>query len=406
MVHALRLALLSIALLGTLSSTVYLFLVLAAARRFHLRSRRAESQLSSENLPPLSVLKPVHGAEPRLDQNIASFFAQSYPEYELIFCARHLTDPAMKVVDQVQASTPSRLQVRKIECGEPPWVNPKIWSLDALLRAAVHPCIVITDSDVRVGDNFLHNVAPPLTDPSVGMITCLYRGVPTGGPWSRLEAMGMSVEMSSGVLVADMLEGMQFALGPCMATKKSAIAVIGGFAGLADYLADDFVLGNWISRAGLKVVLATEIIDHVVTNDTFLPSMRHQMGWARSTRFSRPMGHLGSVLTFAMPFAILGCVSEWLLGSWRLGLGLLAWGVVNRVVQALAVGWGVVKDRESPAWSLIYPLRDLMGFLFWVWSYLSNDIRFRGEIYALYADGKIRLKHHNRGAVDGTARMS
>ncbi len=406
MVHALRLALLSIALLGTFTSTVYLFLVLAAALRFHLRSRRAETPVSATDLPPLSVLKPVHGAEPRLDKNIASFFSQSYPEYELIFCARHLTDAAMKVVDQVQASTPSRVQARKIECGEPPWVNPKIWSLDALLRAAAHQCIVITDSDVKVGENFLRNVAPPLADPTVGMVTCLYRGVPTGGPWSRLEALGMSVEMSSGVLVADMMEGMQFALGPCMATKKSAIAAIGGVARLADYLADDFVLGNWISRAGLKVALATEIIDHVVTNTAFLPSMRHQVGWARSTRFSRPLGHLGSVLTFAMPFAMLGCVSECLLGNWRLGLGLLAWGIVNRVVQALAVGWGVVKDRESPAWCLLYPLRDLMGFLFWIWGYLSDDVRFRGEIYTLYADGKIRLKHHNRGDVDGTACVS
>ncbi len=406
MVHALRIALLSIALLGTLTSTVYLFLVLAAALRFHLRSRRAESPVNPAELPPLSVLKPVHGAEPRLDQNIASFFSQSYPDYELIFCARHLTDPAMKVVDQVQVSTRSRVQARKIECGEPPWVNPKIWSLDALLYAAVHPCIVITDSDVRVGENFLCNVAMPLRDPSIGIVTCLYRGVPTGGPWSRLEAIGMSVEMSSGVLVADMMEGMQFALGPCMATKKAAVAAIGGFSELADYLADDFVLGNWISRAGLKVVLATEIIDHVVTNGAFLPSMRHQVGWARSTRFSRPMGHLGSVLTFAMPFAILGCVSESLLGNWRLGLGVLAWGIVNRIVQALAVGWGIVKDRESRAWSLVYPVRDLMGFLFWLWSYLSNDVRFRGEIYTLYGDGKIRLKHHNRGVMDDRARVS
>ena len=395
----LRWIFLGLALLGTVTSTVYLLLVIIAAAKFMLRRRSHLREAMVEDLPPLSLLKPVHGAEPLLDVNISSCIRQSYPaDYEVLLCARHFSDPAFGVVDQVMKSLPSDLQVkvRKIECGEPIWVNPKVWSLERMLQSAKYPFVVITDSDVQVGEDFLRSIASDLKDPAVGLVTCLYRGVPTGGPWSRLEAIGMSVELTSGVLVAEMLEGMQFSLAPCMATKKTAISAIGGLVELSECYADDFVLGNKISKAGLKVVLADYVINHVVTNQAFLPSIRHQLGWMRSTRFSRPKGHIGTVLTFAMPYAILGAVSEAVLGNWKLGIVLLGWGIANRIVQAILVGWGVTRDKESLKGCLIYPLRDLMGFVFWIWSYLGNGIGYRGEFYTFYDDGKIRLKEHRR----------
>lgn len=399
MVATVRWILLSIALWGTVTSTIYLLLVLTAAFRFRFRTSRSHAA-EAIDLPALSLLKPVHGAEPLLDVNLSSFFQQAYSDYELIFCARRLSDPAFQAVDQVSKEHPN-VKVRKIESGEPPWVNPRTYSVERMLPVAASPYVVITDSDVRVGKDFLRRIAPYLTEPSVGMVTCLYRGVPSGGLWSRLEAIGMSVELSSGVLVADMMEGMQFALGPCMATKKACIAAIGGLEPVAEYYADDFVLGNWISKAGFKVVLSDYVIEHVVTSGAFVPSVRHQLGWARSTRFSRPKGHLGTALTFAMPYAILGAVSECALGNWRIGVALLGWGIANRAIQALSVGWGVVRDRASLVGCLLYPLRDLIGFVFWAWSYASKEIRYRGEIYTLYDNGKIRLKHHKRDVPAG-----
>src|SRR5207253_685229 len=162
------------------------------------------------------------------------------------------------------------------------------------------------DSDVFVAPNYLREVAPPLTDAKLGVVTCLYRGLPVGGLWARLEALGMSVEMTSGVLIANMLEGMKFALGPTMATRKDVIEKIGGIAQLGDYCADDYVIGNLADAAGYENALSSHVIDHVVLSHDWTNSWGHQVRWMKSTRYSRPKGHFGSGLTFAAPFGILG----------------------------------------------------------------------------------------------------
>ena len=174
----------------------------------------------------------------------------------------------------------------------------------------------------------------PLLQPGNGMVTCLYRGVPTGGLWSKLEALGMSVEMTSGAIVANLLEGMKFALGPTMAVRRDALDAVGGFEPLADYCADDYVLGREIAESGRQVVMSQHVIDHVVINRSFANSMRHQIRWMKSTRFSRRAGHAGTVLTFAMPFGLLGLVAAGALHHWALGIGLFAAAYLNRVLMA------------------------------------------------------------------------
>jgi ceramide glucosyltransferase len=339
---------------------------------------------------PISLLKPVHGDEPQLYENLLSHFRQSYPaDYEVIFCARHLSDPAFKTVDRLAKEFPDRT-VKKIACGEPLWVNPRTFSVDRMIDVASYESLLITDSDVRVDNDFLENITPELNQEGVGLVTCLYRGVPSGGPWSFLEAIGMSVEMSSGVLVANMLEGMKFALGPCMALHKSCISKIGGLQDIASYYADDFVLGNRVSNAGFKVVLSKNVINHVVTNTNFKRSLQHQLGWMRSTRFSRPMGHFGTSLTFAMPFAILGFCVEAFRNNLYGALAFLSLGLLNRIIQSIVVGWMVVRDKKSLLFAWLYPIRDLMGFLFWAASYCSSKVGYRGETYILYDEGKIK----------------
>jgi ceramide glucosyltransferase len=370
-----------------------LLLVLTSAIKFSFKKVKTETASNPE--PALSLLKPIHGAEPDLDLNLSSFFTQTYPNYEVLVCARSLNDPGFAVLDQISAKYPT-VQIQKIASGEPPWINPRTYSVHVMMQAAKHSLLVITDSDVRVDANFLRSISSHFQDKQVGLVTCLYRGVTKAGLWARLEALGMSVEMSSGVLVAEMLEGMKFALGPSMAVRKEVIDAIGGLEEVAEYYADDFVLGNRVSKAGYRVVLSPYVIEHVITNSNFLASIRHQLGWARSTRFSRPKGHIGTVLTYAMPFALLGLLAGWLLGNWKLGVALLLCGIVNRMLQCIAVGWGVVRDKASLTYCWLYPVRDLMGFIFWVWSYLSDEVRYRGEIYTLFDEGKIRLKHHQR----------
>jgi ceramide glucosyltransferase len=212
--------------------------------------------------------------------------------------------------------------------------------------AAQHNILVITDSDVRVTPQYLRAVVAPFREASTGLVTCVYRGVAAqGGFWARLEGLGMSIEMTSGVLVADMLEGMRFALGPSMVVRKRCVDEIGGFEKLGHYYADDFMLGNLVSEHGNSVILSNHVIDHCIVNTTFEKSLTHQWNWMKSTRFSRPLGHLGTGLTFAVPFGLLSC------GRNPTGQALYRSGgpSMDRTLADAAIGARGRSSRERPA---------------------------------------------------------
>jgi ceramide glucosyltransferase len=373
--------------LGVVTSTIYSLMVAAGALRFRRGAGGAHAGVFT---PPVSVLKAVHGDEPDLELNLASFFEQDYPEYEILFCARHENDLGLAAARRVMARYP-HVKARVLTCGEPPWPNARTFSLEIMRRAALYPILVTADSDVRVTPNYLRAVVEPMRDAKVGMVTSLYRGCTRHGLWARLEAMGMSVEMTSGVVVANMLEGMKFALGPSMVMRQSTVEKIGGYEKVAQYYADDFVLGNWTAAAGETVVLSQHVVEHHVLNAAFKSSIAHQQGWATSTRFSRPMGHLGEVLTYAVPFGILAWVGLALHGHWAWGAGLLAFTILDRVLLCLLVAGIVVEDRVAMRMAWVYPLRDLMGFVFWVRSYLATRrLRYRGDPYELLPEGRLR----------------
>ena len=375
---------------GLLSSTVYLILALKAARRFR-KSLRRESQ---ENItwPFVSVLKPLHGMEPMLERNLESFFRQDYPDFEIIFGARYANDPALEIVESLRKKYP-HVKTSVALSGEPQYPNAKVFALQKMVTVAASQYIVITDSDVFVERKCLKQVIPPLLRPNVGVVTCLYRGVSAGGFWSVLEGLGMSVEMTSGVLVADMLEGMKFALGPTMATRKDILESIGGIGILGSYCADDYLLGNLAHKSGKQVVLSSHFIDHVAMNTSMRPSFAHQVRWMRSTRCSRRAGHIGAGLTYAMPFGLLGMFAGVAMQNWQLGFALFAWAYANRVLQAIAIGWGVLHDRQCLRLCWIYPVRDFLGFLVWCASFAGTDITWRNERYRLASDGKmVRLR--------------
>jgi ceramide glucosyltransferase len=203
----------------------------------------------------------------------------------------------------------------------------------------------------------------------------------------------MSVEMPSGVMVADMMEGMRFAMGAVMATRRDALEKIGGIASTADYYSDDFVLGNEIWAAGYKVVLSHHIVGHVLVPRSFWQTFGDQLRWMKSTRYSRPRGHLGSGLTFAMPFGVLGLVAGAALGNLPLGIGLLVVAFTNRVVQSIAVGWRVIGDRRALYYSWLYPVRDFLGFCTWAGSFTSRHFFWRGETYRFGDGGRITPQH-------------
>jgi ceramide glucosyltransferase len=217
----------------------------------------------------------------------------------------------------------------------------------------------------------------------------MYRGIPASDFWSWLEALGLSVEMSSGVMVADMMEGMRFALGPAMAVRRDAIDAIGGIAAVADYYSDDFELGNRIWAKGYQVVLSHHIVRNVLTTRSPLRTLGDQLRWMKSTRYSRPAGHAGTGLTYAVPFGFLGLIAGTVLGQWQLGVGLFALAWVNRMIQSVMVGWGVVRDPRAIWLCWLYPVRDFLGFVAWMLSYTSRQFYWRGETYRFRKGGKI-----------------
>ena len=379
-----------IAAFGLFSSSIFLWLVLIATARFKKRAEAVgRSVLSiSTDLPPVTILKPVHGMEERLEQNLESFFQQDYPDFEIIIGARSADDPAVALAEKVRPCYP-HVKSRIVISGPPAWPNAKVFTLDKMIPLSRNDFFVISDSDVRVEPDFLRIVIPPLFDQKLGLVTCLYRGDPAADFWSLLEALGMSVEMPSGVVVADMLEGIRFALGPAVAFRRDALEAIGGIAATADYYSDDYVLGNKIWAAGYKVIFSHHFVYHVLTPRTFLRTLGDQLRWMKSTRHSRPWGHVGTGLTFAMPFGVLGFVAAAALGNMRLAVALVAIAFLNRVIQSLAVGWGLLRDPRALRLCWLYPLRDVQGFVVWAASFLSRDFYWRGETYRFTAGGKI-----------------
>jgi ceramide glucosyltransferase len=386
-------AVLALAVFGLITSSVFAGMVLAVVPRF-LRERR-DAYLAMDHephfMPPLSLLKPLHGAEPGLEANLATFFQQDYAAYEILFCARSAEDAGLAIARRVAARYPE-IPVQFLSTGgHPDYINAKVASMELMEAAARHDIFVISDSDVRVTADYLRSVALPFANPRVGGLTCLYRGVAAeGGLWARLEAVGMSVEMTAGVLAARSLEGMQFTLGPTMAFRRETIRRMGGFRVTADYCADDFILGNETHKLGQTVLLSHHAIDHIVINPSFWQSMLHQTRWMKSTRFSRPKGHFGTALTFSMPFGVLGFACALALGHVAIGLGLLAWAVASRLMLSVAVGNWVVRDRSWLNLLVLYPIRDLMGIFFWAASYTSSKIHWRGRKFQLLPGGRMR----------------
>ncbi len=399
-------ALLGLGLFGLLTSTIYGGLVAWASLRFVQQTGGQCSAGGCSLRPGVSILKPLHGAEPNLDAHLESFFSQQYPNFELLFCARTADDAGLKAARAVAQRHPE-VPARFFTSGEPPFANAKVASLEVMYGAACHDLLIVSDSDVQVTPEYLREVIAPFADPTVGAVTCLYRGVISeqdaqhpGAPdvekpsiWARLEGVGMSIEMPSGVLVARMLEGMQFLLGPTMAVRRSCVQEIGGFKALGEYCSDDFLLGNWIAARGHRVELSHHVVDHVILNTGFLASVKHQVRWMKSTRCSRPKGHFGTVLTFSMPFALLAAAAWLWMGNVHAAVWALAWGIGSRILLAGLVGGVVVNERELLRTMLLHPLRDLMGFGYWVASYTNNRILWRGEEYELLDGGAMQPVH-------------
>lgn len=386
--------LLASVLLLWLGGVLYCLLSLWAAVRFRASAKRALTCFT----PGLSLLKPLCGLERGLERNLETFFQQDYPNYELLFAVNDAADPAQQVLARLQRRYP-HVPVTVVEAVAPPYPNAKVYSLEKMAARARWDLLVVSDSDVFVTPQYLRKVAEPFADQAVGVTTCVYRGVAGSSFWSRLEAIAMSTEFMSGVLVAWALEGMKFALGPTMAVRRSCLEAIGGFPAMGEYLADDFVLGQWAAQAGYRVVLSPYVLGHRVLEETFWTNFVHRLRWARSSRFSRPWGYLGQAFTHPVPFALL-LLAVAAGSSFPLGVAVPA-TVALGVLANLAVGWGVLGDRSLLRWCWLIPLQDLFSFAVWLGGFTGRCVRWRGRAFRVWRGGRFEAVAASTGSPRG-----
>ncbi len=360
-------------------SLVYCVLTVIAAVRYR------ELQLPvTETTPPISVLKPLAGVDEGLEQNLRSFFDQDYPSFEILLAVRSAADPAKKVAEHLQSAYPGVLSLL-IVTGEPPYPNAKVFSLDCMLKAARYDLLVMADSDIRVTRDMLRQIAAEFQDPGIGMATCPYRAVPGRSFWSTLEAVGLNTEFIGGVLVARMLDGMKFAVGPTIVARRQTLERIGGFHAVKDYLAEDFVMGKLAAEQGDGVILSSYVIEHRIGSQALAPNWKHRLRWNRSTRRSRPWGYVGQVFTNPLPLALLLWVTE---PSWW---PVLAVTLLFRAAAVWATAGHALRDPlVARLWWLV-PLQDLASFAAWIGGFFGNTILWRGRRYYLRTDGRFEL---------------
>ena len=360
-------------------SLVYCILTIIAAVRY-----RAVQPPALKAGAPISVLKPLAGVDDGLEGNLRTFFEQEYANFEILFAVRSAQDPAIAVAERLRAQYP-RVPSRLIVTGEPPYPNAKVYSLDRMLAEARHDLIAMADSDIRVTRGLLAVIAAEFQDPKLGLATCPYRAVPGASPWSTLEAIGLNTEFIGGVLVARMLDGMKFALGPTIAARRATLTGIGGFDAVKDFLAEDFVMGKLAAERGDGVILSSYVIDHCIGAQPLAANLKHRLRWNRSTRRSRPAGYIGQLFTNPLPLAL----ALWLAqpGWWALAAATL----LLRAVAGWATAGHVLHDRLTARLFFLVPVQDLLSFAMWVAGFFGNTILWRGRKYYLQADGRFEL---------------
>jgi ceramide glucosyltransferase len=362
----------------SLASLAYGAFALERTLAFGRRTRRPAARA-----PRVTILKPLHGDEPLLAQNLRSFCDQDYPSYDVVLGARDRDDPALAAAHAVAAEFPERVRVVSADDGTPRYANPKIDTLAALVPHALGDVLVFADSDMRVTPDYLLAVVEPFADERVGAVTCLYRGVPADdGVASRLGAMANHEHFAPSVLVAERLLGMRFGFGSTIAVRRALFEEIGGLGALGAHLADDALLCAEVAKRGASVVLSDYVVENVVDEPTFAGLWSHELRWARTQSALEPGGFAGVVLTYPIPLALLHLALARKRSKPLLVVGA-AFALRYALAFAAARAFGA---RSAP---LLVPLRDALGLAVWCASFTARGVRWSGDDYRVNRDGRM-----------------
>lgn len=328
--------------------------------------------------PALSILKPVHGRDPRFWEAIRSHAEQDYPAFEILFGVTDARDPAIVDIERLRREFPSlAIALHVVETKA---ANTKAGVLAELARRARHPVLLVNDSDIKVGPGYLRAATAPLADRRIGLVTCLYRAAAESAA-SRAEALGIATEFAPSVLVARLLGQAEFALGSTMAFRAGTLREIGGFDAIADFIADDYQLGRRIHERGYHIHFAPVVVETNLGAASWGETWRHQLRWSRTIRVSRPSGYYGYLVTHATLWALVAFAAgfPWAAAA---ALGL-------RMAAGIWIGAGILRDRSVLRTFWLIPLRDLFGFAIWLAGAFGSTVEWRGQKLRLRPDGRI-----------------
>lgn len=364
--------------LPALAAACYYLLAIVSAMRWRRSTARPDAGAWA---PPLSVLKPVHGRDPRFYEAILSHATQDYPEFELLFGLTSANDPAIADIERLRGEFPARrIEIVIVETDAP---NAKVGVMAELARRAQHELLLVNDSDILVSPGYLRTVVAPLRDPRIGLVTCLYRA--HSESWaSHFEALGIATEFAPSVMVARLLGQAEFALGSTMVFRGDSLRRIGGFAAIAKYVADDYQLGFHIRQLGYRIEFAPVVVETDLGAGSWAHTWRHQLRWSRTIRVSRPAGYYGYVVTHATLWALLAfAAQDWWAGAIALAI---------RVAAGVLVGTAILEDRKVAARFWLIPLRDLFGFAVWAAGAFGNRVQWRDRSLVLEPGGVIQTQ--------------
>jgi ceramide glucosyltransferase len=333
--------------------------------------------------PPVTILKPLCGADEETYECLRSFCDQAYPRFQIVFGVSDSTDPALAVVERLRTEFPRvefAVAVDRRQHGS----SRKVSNLINMMPLARHEYLIVSDSDVRVKPDYLAKVAGPLLDGGVGIVTCAYRGRPRRGLWSLLGSMFINEWFMPSVRVAAMAGSRSFAFGVTIAIRRQVLDRIGGFAVIANQLADDYRLGELTRGLGLRTVLSEVVVETSVSERGFGELVRHELRWLRTIRALRPMGYAFCFITFGMPVAGLGVL---LAGGAAAAVAMLCISALTRVLLHMSLR----RPGSSPLQIALLPIRDSLSFGLWVWSFFTRSVQWREERYRVGRDGSVHL---------------
>ena len=332
----------------------------------------------------VSILKPLCGLDADLAANLRSFCRQDHPAFQIVFGVRDSDDPAIPVVRQIIQEFPAADLALVID-GRRGGRNLKVANLRNMLPAARHPILVLADSDMRVDPRYLAAVTAPLADRAAGLVTCLYRGVPFGGIWSRLACLHVNHGFLPQAAVAEALGGGAGCFGASIALRRDMLERIGGFATIEDALADDYALGAAVRQAGGRIVVSSYLVDNIIAEPSFSALFGHELRWARTIRLVAPWGFVGSVVTQPVALAALA-VALWSLPV--AASAMLAAAFLCRCASVRAV------DRAlglPPSALYLLPARDLLSFAVFIASFFVRRVAWRDRVFRVGPRGDLTL---------------